>query len=147
MADKTDFELEYYKAKNAVALEKEKAALQMFIELNKASVESSFRAIRGAFLLNGGAATALLATDISLAYYACSFGVGAFLAVIAMGFAYGTNFKAAETWRPYIENMDSESHQKHYKIFQDLLRYATFAACVSALLFMVTVIVLAQNII
>ena len=145
MPNNSDIELEYCKAKNAIALEKEKAALQMFIELNKASVESSFRAIRGAFILNGGAATALLATDISLAYYACAFGFGAFLAVIAMGFAYGTNFKAAETWRPYLEKMESETHQKHYKMFQDLLRYATFAACVSALLFIVTVIVLAQN--
>ena len=147
MADKTDVKLECYKTKNAVALEREKAALQMFIELNKASVDSSFRAIRGAFLLNGGAATALLVTDIKLAAYACSFAFGSLVAVFAMGLAYSTNLAAADTWRPHIEHITTEEHAEIFNDFKNKLRYATCFAFLSGIIFFITLVILANNVI
>ncbi len=85
-------------------LERAKNGREMFAQLSKAELDFSAKAIQGAFILNGGAATAVLATkDPTYICHIWILAIGAFLAVVAMAFAYFCNYNYGETWRPFVE--------------------------------------------
>ena len=88
-----------------------------FTESNKATIEFSKIALRGAFVLNGAAAVAVLysqkialADALSMASY---FALGALLAAIGSGVTYLAQFYIMKTWerclyeRPTLMEMDA----------------------------------------
>lgn len=118
-------------------LERHKAGLQMCIEMNKLASEFSARALRGAFLLNGGAATAILATkNMEFAGYACWYGLGAFLAVAATAMAYMTSCDVVSSWQEYFSK--SNEAELHGKIEQHRahLQWAAAGGVLSGAIFL-----------
>jgi membrane protein YqaA with SNARE-associated domain len=110
---------------------KEKAA-EMYVELNKLTVEFSMRALRGCLMLNGGAVSAIIllkATEYIV--YAAYFGFGAFFAVLGSGFGYLANYYLAETWHTYIEDFSSEPNAEYYgKVFKQLAQIFGFLSII-----------------
>ena len=87
-----------------VELERKKLRSQMAIEMNKAAVEYSQKALRGVFLLNGGAVTAITVLQMkSLMMALCWYGIGAALAVLGTFFSYMSTAECAGTWGDFID--------------------------------------------
>ena len=94
-------------------LERHRAGLLMFTELNKQSVEFSMRALRGALVLNGGAITALAAMGKTTVFSIfLSFAWGAFFAVLGAGLGYVANYYLAESWRGYQNPQKEKDAEK-----------------------------------
>jgi hypothetical protein len=129
--------------KPEVELERFKAGLQNFLEMNKHAADFAKRSIQGAFLLNGGAATALLASKgASFADYACLFGFGAFLAVGAMALGYGTNLTLAESWQCYLEERTTEQHRIIYQRYKRWLWCSVATGVLSGACFLGTLMLI-----
>lgn len=110
---------------------KEKAA-EMYIELNKLTVEFSMRALRGGLLLNGGAVSAIvLLKAVDYLTYAAYFGFGALFCVLGSGFGYLANYYLAETWHKYVEDTPSEPYAEYYgKVFKQLAQLFGFLSVI-----------------
>lgn len=118
-------------------LERHKAGLQMCIEMNKLAAEFSVRALRGAFLLNGGAATAILATkNMAFAGYACWYGLGAFLAVVGTALAYVTSCDVVSTWQEYFSKSNINELQGKLEQHRAHLQYASAGGVLSGSIFL-----------
>ena len=109
-----------------------KEAAQMYVELNKLSVEFSMRALRGGLLLNGGAVSAIVllkATEYLI--YAAYFGFGALLCVFSSACGYLANYYLAETWHKYVEDYITEPHAHYYgKVFKQLAHIFGFLSLI-----------------
>ena len=122
-----------------ITIEQVKTGLQTYLEMNKAAVLFSQKAIQGSFLLNGGAATAILASkSMDFVGFACSFGFGAFLAVCAMAAAYATNLAVAETWECHLIEKTPEEHATSFKKFQHWLLVSVAIGIASGVWFLVS---------
>lgn len=73
-------------------------SMEIYRDINKSVMEISWRAINATFLINGAAATALLAHKEYTS--ALTFGLGAFFSILCFGFAYFAQLAIAEAWRP-----------------------------------------------
>lgn len=84
---------------------------EMFRQTNQAAVDFSLKSLQGLFLLNGAAATALLANGKSaLVSSALWFAVGAALAVAALGLSYLYTLLLAESWRTPLPSSSDEEY-------------------------------------
>ena len=89
-------------------MESEQFRKDMYYQTNQASVDYSKMIFNSAFLLNGAAATALLASKIKTFYCAAIFfGFGALSALIGMGLSYAYIMLLAETWRQEPKDFES----------------------------------------
>jgi hypothetical protein len=75
------------------------ARTEIFKQSNQAAIDFSLKALSYLFLLNGAAATALLAQDsFWLKITACLFAVGALFSIFALAFAYLHMKVTAHSW-------------------------------------------------
>ena len=125
-------------------LERTKHGCQMFVELSKAQIEFSAKALQGLFILNGGAATAVIATKTpQYSGLILLFALGALAAALGMGAGYFANGFIGDTWRAYIEDVDNWKayhKDKEYKgkIWKGI---SVSLAVASALLFAIALVV------
>lgn len=95
--------------------------------------------LRGCFLLNGAAVTAILASSKidSLLIAAICFSFGAFSAIIASTCAYIYQFNIARTWKIFISNNDKDKFIYHEKD----RKYAMIFSIASLSFFIIGVII------
>jgi hypothetical protein len=82
---------------------------EMFKQANQAAIEFSKTMLYSSFLLNGAAATALLASRTSAFY--CSavlFGFGSLSAIIGLGVSYLYILLLGETWRQRTSSYEAK---------------------------------------
>jgi hypothetical protein len=81
-------------------LEEAKHRHECWRQTNRATIDSGIKGLASLFLLNGAAATALLAQQTpALCYVALVFAFAALWTIAAFGAAYLLNLIIAETWR------------------------------------------------
>jgi len=86
--------------KQELAKQNVQAHHDLYKQTNQAAIDFSLKTLSSLFLLNGAAATALLAQNyLPLKWPALAFGVAALLAVIAMGISYIFTLYMGETFR------------------------------------------------
>jgi len=124
--------------KEEVALEQVKARCQAFLDSNKATVDAGKSALRGAFILNGATAIAIMYAKVTALYsVAFYFGLGALLACLATGAAYIISYSIAETWSGYLvlQNLSQEDLSHLSKRINKWKLFAIVCTVLSYILF------------
>ena len=120
--------------------ERAKIGGRMFADLSQAQVSFSMKAMQCLFVLNGGAATAILAShETSFFSFACWYGIGAVFAIASLAAGYFACSAIGESWRDYFEEVeDPASHwQRFYKKGKWSLRAAVGLFVASMLFFLI----------
>jgi len=95
--------MDFDELKKDYTLQQHEGRVQAALDSNKGMIEFSKMSLRGATILNGTAAVAIIYSKQVWWYSAALwFGGGAFLAVLATGMTYLTQWLLFETWRPAL---------------------------------------------
>lgn len=130
--------LEFDMTKEELELERAKRGCEMFVELSKAQIQFSAKALQGLLIINGGAATAVLAARIQeLEASIGFFSFGALFSVLGFAFGYFANSCIGDTWRIYMEDVDNwkEYHGRKQRWSNFWIVLTVLAALASACLF------------
>ena len=118
--------------------ETKKHQLDFHRQLTQTSTDYALKALNSLFLLNGSAATAILAAKNTNLYNAgFFFALGAISAVISLFMAYFCNSFFAEAWNPVLGHPERSQAEKRAFIF---LKVASGFAITGTTLFLIGVI-------
>jgi hypothetical protein len=101
------------------ALKQHEARCNSYRDSNKATIEFSKMALRGAFILNGSAAVAIIYSN-TLQFYASLelFAIGALSTVIASGATYVVQYLITLTWRDDLYKNPTDEYRSAVQVGQ-----------------------------
>lgn len=122
----------------------------IFRQINEGAMKIAYQTLNALFLLNGAAATALLATGHPrVKAAAIILALGAFTAIVAHGFTYFSTLAVGDSWReaPAYDGGNLTGRYLIYcaKNYENAYKVPVSLGLVSGTLFLIAIIVFALN--